>query len=339
MISDQLSLELAGFPTAIRPMRASVAEAPFSSPEYLFEVRWDGLRGILARDTKGVVRLQGRNLEDLGHLFPDVLLAGERLTPGTAVDGVMVVTDTEGRPNPAQLRQWLDGGPGDGTGAFLAFDLLFSAGRPLLRQPLLRRRARLRRDVASGGPLVVPDHVETEGTELFEACLEQGLPGIVAKHRESPYVPGQTSPLWLSVSAAKTDDFVVVGWTPGSPFSALVVAYHELGRLLPAGSVGGGFTPQEAIDLGHRLAELATADCPLSPPPIVTGSVQWCRPELVVRLRYSEWAADGTIRFPIFERLQPSVNPFDCVRHRPRVVIEGRARTGTIPHSLARFPF
>src|SRR5262249_61317276 len=87
-------------------------------------------------------------------------------------------------------------------------------GRSLLRQPLHKRRARLERAVTTGGRLFVPYHIDTQGVELYEACLDRGLEGVMAKHRDSTYVPGQRSPFWLKVKAVKSDDFVVIGSPP-----------------------------------------------------------------------------------------------------------------------------
>jgi bifunctional non-homologous end joining protein LigD len=71
----------------------------------------------------------------------------------------------------------------------------------------------------------------------------------------------------------------------------------------------------------------------------MTAPVHWCRPEVVISIRYSEWAPDGTLRFPIFNGLRPEVHPAECVRHRPRVVLAGRTPPGTPAYDLARFPF
>src|SRR5207249_4376859 len=82
------------------------------------------------------------------------------------------MTDQEGRPDYAALRRRLAAGAVETDAAslaFLAFDALYLRGRSLLRQPLERRRARLSRGVSPGGHLFVPEHIETEGVELFEA--------------------------------------------------------------------------------------------------------------------------------------------------------------------------
>jgi bifunctional non-homologous end joining protein LigD len=339
---DNLPFELEGFPTAIRPMQAVSAEAPFSSSEYIFEVKWDGLRCVLFVDPDGTVHLQDRGLGDLTAQLPELASAAAgAVPPGTILDGELVVTDEDGRPDYATLRRRIaaPGGEPGAPVAFLAFDLLFLEGKPQLRQPLVRRKARLRKAVTSGGHLYVPDHIQGEGVELYEACLERGLEGVMAKHRDSTYVPGQRSPFWLKVKAVKSDDFVILGFTPGEPFGALLVGYHEQGRLLPCGSVVGGYDRQQAAQLRERLEELRTPDCPLEPAPIMTAPVEWVRPELVVSVRYSEWSPDGTLRFPIFNGLRPEIHPAECVRHRPRVIAEGRSRLPAAVYDLTRFPF
>src|SRR5437899_7549629 len=265
---DQLSIELESFPDEVRPMQAASAEAPFSSPEYLFEVKWDGLRCILFRDHDGNVRLQDRGLTDLTADVPEVVKAAKRVPPGSVIDGELVATDTDGRPDYPRLRQRLAAGArmkDEIPTAYLAFDALYLEGRPLQRQPVVRRRARLAKAVEAGGHIFVPDHIEEDGVELFEACLERGLEGVVAKHRLSPYVAGQRSPFWHKVKAVKSDDFVVIGWIGERRLDGLVVEYHEDGRLLPCGTVGGGYDAYATRVLQERLRELRTEQSPLEP--------------------------------------------------------------------------
>jgi DNA ligase D-like protein (predicted ligase) len=344
-MADQLAIELDGSPTAIRPMQAVSAEAPFSSSEYLFEVKWDGLRCLLFVGWDGQVHLQDRALNDITAQLPELHGIGRQVAPGSVLDGELVATDEQGRPDLHALRRRLGGGPelaDTAPLAYLAFDVLHVSGRPQARQPLHRRRARLLRAVTPGGHLFVPYHIDTEGVELYEACLERGLEGVMAKHRDSTYVPGQRSPFWLKVKAVKSDDFVVIGSTegrPGEPFGALLVGYHELGRLLPCGTVGGGYDDDVAQAIAARVAELRAETSAMQPAPLVTAPVRWCRPELVISVRYSEWAPDGTLRFPIFNALRPEVHPSECVRHRPRVVLAGRTPPGTPAYDLTRFPF
>ena len=339
---DQLQIELESFPTELRPMQAASAEAPFSSPDYLFEVKWDGLRCLVFRDRDGGVRVQDRGLNDLTADVPEVVAASKRIPPGSVIDGELVATDPDGRPDYPRLRQRLVGGAALRDKipvAYLAFDALYLEEKPLLRQPVFRRRARLQKAVEAGGHIFVPDHIDEDGVELFEACLERGLEGVVAKHKQSPYVAGQRSPFWLKVKAVKSDDFVVIGWTGDKPFDALVVGYHEDGRLLPCGTVGGGYDEAAIKAVCDALVDLASETSSLEPPPIMTKPVHWVRPELVVSIRYSEWSPNGTLPFPIFKVLRHEVHQAEAVRHRPRVVISGHVKPGSLAYDLTRFPF
>src|ERR1700682_653203 len=340
--SDQLQIDLESFPDELRPMQAASAEAPFSSPEYVFEVKWDGLRLIVFRDRDGGVRLMDRGLNDLTADLPEVAHAARRIPPGSVIDGELVATDNEGRPHYPRRRERLVGGAAlkdKIPTAYLAFDALSLEDKPLFRQPVIRRRAKLSKAVEAGGHIFVPDHIDEDGGELFEACLERGLEGVVAKHKLSPYVPGQRSPFWLKVKAVKSDDFVVIGWAGEQPVDALVVGYHEDGRLLPCGTVGGGYDEAATRTIREALAELGTHESPRDPPPVMVNPVQWVKPELVVSVRYSEWSPDGTLRFPIFNGLRPEVDPSEAVRHRPRVVISGHIKPGSLAYDLTRFPF
>jgi DNA ligase D-like protein (predicted ligase) len=340
--AGQLQIELESFPSDVRPMQAASAEAPFSSEEYLFEVKWDGLRCIVFRDPQGHVRVHDRGLNDLSADVPEVMSAAKRIPPGSVIDGELVATDQDGRPDYTRLRERLTAGASmrdEIPVAYLAFDALYLEEKPLMRQPVVRRRARLRKAVEAGGHIFVPDHIDEDGVELFEACLERGLEGVVAKHKQSLYVPGQRSPFWLKVKAVKSDDFVVIGWTGERPFDALVVGYHEDGRLLPCGTVGGGYDQSATQAIRDALVEMASEVSFLQPPPIMTRPVHWVRPELVVSVRYSEWSPDGTLRFPIFNGLRPEVHPAEAVRHRPRVVITGHVKPDSRAYGLTRFPF
>src|SRR4030081_677465 len=340
--SDQLQIDLESFPDELRPMQAASAEAPFSSPDYVFEVKWDGLRCIVFRGMDRNVRLLDRGLHDITADLPEVVAAAKRIPPGSVIDGELVATDPEGRPDYPRLRERLAGGAelrDKIPTAYLAFDALYMDDKPLLRQPVTRRRARLSKAVEAGGHIFVPDHIDEDGVELFEACLERGLEGVVAKHKQSPYVAGQRSPFWLKAQTGKSGDFVVIGGTGEQPFDALVVGYHEDGRLLPCGTVGGGYDEAAIRAVRESLVELETEDSPLDPPPIMISPVHWVRPELVVSVRYSEWSPDGTLRFPIFNGMRPEIQPSEAIRHRPRVVTSGHVKPGSLAYDLTRFPF
>jgi len=188
------------------PMLA-VPATPFDSPDYDFEVKWDGIRALAAVETMGW-RLWGRGRADYTARYPELDVL-RRLPAGTLVDGELVAFDAEGQPDLpwllrrhgltdpwriAQARHWC-------SVRYVLFDLLYHAGRCLLREPLLRRREVLaetcqRLDAAD---VRFSEGVVGQGKALYAAALAQGHEGVMAKHLASTYRPGRRSAAWRKI--------------------------------------------------------------------------------------------------------------------------------------------
>ena len=178
--------------------------APFDSPQYSFEIKWDGIRALAAVDASGW-RLWGRERADYTERYPglDVL---RRLPAGTLVDGELVTFDAEGRPDlPRLLRRhgltdaWQIGQAWRWCPVrYVLFDLLHHAGRSLLCEPLARRRDILAEVCAEFQlrELLFSASLVGAGTALYAAALARGHEGVVAKHLASSYRPGRRSPAW-----------------------------------------------------------------------------------------------------------------------------------------------
>src|SRR3989449_2311883 len=78
-------------PRALVPMRPRLASRAFNSPEYLFELKWDGIRALAANDANGI-RVTDRSGGDLLPAVPE--LRELRLPEGMVLDGEIVVCDS-----------------------------------------------------------------------------------------------------------------------------------------------------------------------------------------------------------------------------------------------------
>jgi bifunctional non-homologous end joining protein LigD len=206
-VTDQLSLRLdPALPRlpSLRPMLARPLPAPFDSAAHLFEPVWGGARalaliGPAAQAGAGDVRLVAED----GTVGPAPLdLAGlaARVDARSAVlDGEVVVVDDAGRLDRDEMARRLAGEPGRPM-SYLAFDLLDLDGRSLLNLTLDRRRALLRQVLRPGDEAVAVPAIASEGRALFEAVTGQGLYGIRARQRASPYLPGVRSRLWRTIA-------------------------------------------------------------------------------------------------------------------------------------------
>lgn len=242
-MTDQLSLrletDLPNLPETLRPMLPRLLPEAFDSQEHLFEPSWGGLRtlafiGPAETPGGGDVRLVDGDGREVGASLPELAGLAVRVDARSAVlDGELVVVDARGRADGAELARRIEGRNGRAV-AYLAFDLLHLDGRSLLSLPLFRRRDLLRRVLRPGDEVVAVPAIAAEGRALFDAVAAQGIAGVMARQRTSPYLSGVRSRLWRFVptspriagdgDASAEDDSDTLAEPPVGPASAPVLA-------------------------------------------------------------------------------------------------------------------
>lgn len=304
-----------GIPHDLAPMRPRLASSAFNSPDHLFELKWDGLRAFAARDRDGL-RITDRSGGDLLRALPE--LAELPIPEGALVDGEIVVCDSRGRPSYELLAGRL--GPraakrGRGP-LFVAFDLLYEQGRPLLAKPLEERRRRLLALELRGRTIGVPEHLEADGEPFLEVIAEHGLEGIVAKRRTSTYLPGARTSDWLKCHVTPRSDVVLGGLAEDDTHAALRAL---CGRYSDNGTVV--FAGEAAVPtyLGRWLDEATrafTADAsPFALPIPLRASVRWLRPRLVAIVEHA--GERGSLRDARFRALRFDGKLEDCRLEEP----------------------
>jgi ATP-dependent DNA ligase len=211
-VSDQLSLSLTGdvarLPRSVRPMMPKPADAAFDSDEHVFEPRWGGRRVLAFIEPGGGahalrLRLIDENGRDLAPFFPELATLPDLVGDLPAIlDGELVLPDKSGRMDREAFAGRIDHGrTADVVPVYLAFDVLWAGGRPIIAQPLQRRREHLARIVHSSAELVVLPGVVRDGMDLYFAVAQQGLRGVMARHLRGPYLPGRRSDLWRWIAS------------------------------------------------------------------------------------------------------------------------------------------
>ena len=164
------------------PIRAK--EVP-AGDAWLHEVKFDGYR-VQAHKVGSQVVIYSRNGHDFTERFPPIAqLLHELPAKATVLDGEVVASDADGRPNFARLHvRWTR----PGTIRLWAFDLLAFNGRDFRLQPLVKRQARLQALLERFGcPAVSQSEPFEDGLALLRVAEERGLEGIVSKRRDTPY--------------------------------------------------------------------------------------------------------------------------------------------------------
>ncbi|RJQ46132.1 MAG: DNA ligase D [Gaiellales bacterium] len=317
----------AALPATVEPMLATLAAGPFDSPGYLFEVKYDGMRALARLDAGGSLSIRSRKGTEQAPRFPELGgLAGNFLARELIADGEIVALDERGvsRFQLLQERLNLTGEAAIRSAAarvpayYFVFDLLYLDGRDLRDLPLDERRGILERVLLPHGHVRLSEIFEASGTAFFAAARENGLEGIMAKRRDSPY-RGRRSRDWLKVKVTREQEFVVGGYTAPAGtrrhLGALLLGFYEGDDLVFAGSVGSGFSEAELVRLGELLEPLASAEPPFAAPPDGRG-VTWVKPELVASVKFAEWTREGSLRQPVYLGLRDDVAPRDVVREQ-----------------------
>ena len=308
-------------PAKVEPMLATLADRPFSDPNWLFEIKWDGVRA-LARTENGDLTLLARAGGDITKRYPELASLPEALAAHEAIlDGEIVALDARGHSDFERLQERMHvRAPSEHLVTqipvvYFVFDLLYCDGYDLRKSPLLERKQLLSRVMHASGRFRYSDHQLEKGKELFELAEKNGLEGILAKRTDSPYV-SERSPYWVKLKVTQTVDAVVGGWTeprtPALSFGSLLLGLYEGKKLRFIGHVGSGFDAKKQKELSGRLKELAAPACPFESVPVTNEKPSWVSPELVARVKFSGWTDEHALRHPVFVALREDARPADC---------------------------
>jgi bifunctional non-homologous end joining protein LigD len=340
-------LEGKAFPLAL----AKLVEHQFDGADWLFELKYDGVRALAIRDGE-TVRIFGRNQREITARYPEAALALHAL-PGDrfVLDGEIIVPDESGRPSFQLLQRRINVEDRREIARlslalpvyYEAFDLLAFGDFDLRPLELETRKALLARLVKGEGPVRYADHVLERGREFYEAAARAKLEGIIAKRRNAPY-RGTRGGDWLKIKCPVFDNFVIGGWTEpeGSRahFGALLLGQYEPGGAMRFVSrVGTGFDESLLRELARLMNARTRADSPFRPPrrgePAVPRTSRFCEPSLVCEVQFTEWTDDGGVRHPSFKRLLDGVDPRTCVYHGPIADADQTATNGNSDGSSA----
>lgn len=303
-------------PVNLKPMRASAIREPFNDAEWLFEIKWDGYR-TLAYVEDGKAQLRSRNNLASNHKFPIIAHVLQTFGLNAVFDGEMVMLNEQGKPDFQALQNWKSNKKS--ILVYYVFDILWLNGFNLLQEPLWKRKEILRKLLPAGNGIIrYCDHVEECGKEFYEVVKKNQLEGILAKHRESIYVPGEKTRRWLKLTMKKRESRVIGGWTESEnrrSFKSLLFGYFEKGKFIHEGHAGGGFKEKEMPVILELLKKIEIKQSPFDGKVVTDRGTHWVKPQLVIEVEYAARTDAGHIRKPaIFLGFRSDVRAKDVVK-------------------------
>ena len=301
-------------------MLAQPKEAAFTSKDWIFEIKWDGIRAISYIDD--ALSLRSRNGKELKHNFPEldelktlassVVLDGEIVVMSEGKADFQTLLERANTSNPRDIEYLASKFPA----TYIVFDILEKDGNPLTSLPLIERKRMLREQVKEGSRVVFSFFVEEEGEAYYQAALKKGIEGIIAKKKDSLYESGVRSDKWLKIKRVASCDCVIFGYTKGegareSTFGALILGLYDKDKPVYVGKVGTGFSDNLMETLLKVFKPLEVQEKTLEAAD-VPERIAWLKPELVCEVGYQSVTNDGKLRMARFRGLRADKTPFEC---------------------------
>ena len=297
-------------------MLATLTDAPFDDPDWLFEDKYDGFR-MVSEIRGGTVTLYSRNGKIISHSYVEVAQALESVKGDAVIDGELVALGKDGVSHFQLLQNALRH---QANLLYCVFDLMFGDGEDLRKLPLLERKERLKAILPRHRLIAFSRHRKADGKKFFAEAEKKGLEGIMAKRADSPYASGGRTADWLKVKTAQRQEVVIAGFTAPRRtrpfFGALVLAVREDDAWRYIGHVGTGFSHQVLEELHRKLMKLKTAKSPFPAKVKDERVMTWVRPSLVAEVKFAEWTSKGELRQPVYLGLRSDKNATDVVREK-----------------------
>ncbi len=286
---------------------------------YSFQVKWDGVR-ILSFVKEGKVRLQNKKLKDRTLQYPELfhlplhlnfsqgILDGEmtHLAGGLPIFSALLKRDLSVKD--FKISYLSKKYPV----TYFVFDILYCEGEYLFKYPFWKRQEILREKVREGDFVKIVGNHE-KGKELMARVKGDKGEGVVAKEKNSPYLPGKKESSWLKIKVRRKQLCTLGGFILKKDrlSSLLLGAYGEEG-LYYLGRVGTGLKEKEWEVLKGFLQERKISRPPFINPPSLEAGLFWVEPVLALWIEFFEWTGELKLRAPSIKGFSPS-SPRDCI--------------------------
>jgi len=299
----------------LSPMLIAENKPPFDHPDWIYELKWDGVRCVAYLDKGGTVLRNKRN-KDVTAIYPELGQIHRQAKGRCILDGEIFVMHN-GKPdffemqrrslmtNPFKIKLAADKLPA----SFVAFDILYLDGDQLTDRPLSGRKELLTRSVAESERIAVSRFIDGRGKELYKAAELQGLEGIVAKRKDSRYYFGKRTKDWIKCKALLDDDFVVCGYYIKSENLVSVILGSYADGLVYQGHVAMGISRRD-FERFQAVKAVKKVEYYVDFPDFEGAA--WLAPRFVCKVEYMERTKNGGLRQPVYKGLRDDKTPEDC---------------------------
>ncbi|MDR7811306.1 ATP-dependent DNA ligase [Lacrimispora sp.] len=297
----------------ISPMLISEMVEPFDSPNFIYEIKWDGIRTLSFLDTKTDMRNKRNKLmipifPELEGLYRQVktkcIIDHELLVLKNGIPDFYEVQKRALMSNSFKIKLAADKYPA----SVIAYDILYYKDKDITMLPLMERKKYLTDVVIENHLISVSRFIENDGIKLFELVKEKGLEGTVAKRKDSLYWQGKRTKDWVKCKIMSTDDCVICGYIPKeNNMTSLVLGQYDDDVLVYKGHVTLGVSLRVLKEHKYKVIDYS----PFGYVPPGNDDCVWLAPELVCIVESMPTEKEG-FRQPVFKGIRDDKPAMEC---------------------------
>ncbi len=283
--------------TKFTPMLLGEVNEPFDSDEYLFEIKYDGIRSLLYISKDGVV-IKNRYGVDITDMFPELHNLNKYVKGDVIFDGEIIMFDNskvsfsklQKRIHLKNKKTILYISKTDPV-LFVCFDILYE-NKDLINLELLKRKEILDKYIDTDA-FVKSKYILSKGTKLFDVIKKMSMEGIVAKKVNSTYQINERSNDWLKIKNYQVDELMVIGYInkSNSYVISLLLAKMDKEKLYYVGKV--------SIGKKRKLASMVINTEKIKPIlEVKEKDVIYIKPKIKCKVHYLERTPKGHLRHP-----------------------------------------
>ena len=302
----------------ISPMLIGADGDAFDSPDYIYELKWDGERYIAYLDPMEGTELRNKRNVKMLPKVPELAEMHKQIRKRCILDGELMVMK-DGKPDfyEIQKRSLMSNTfkiellSKQYPANFVVFDILYYDNRDITLLPLVERKQYLKKVLQmETARFAVSRTIPEHGLSLYQLAEQQNLEGIVAKRKDSIYIEGKRTKDWIKIKNLKDEDYVVCGYIyKDNHMISIVLGQYDDAQLIYKGHVTLGV----GGDNFRIIKSTAKIDKPAFQPPAGNEDAVWITPSLVCTVKFMDYTSNGGMRQPVFKGLRYDKSPKDCI--------------------------
>lgn len=286
------------------PMLLEEIEKPFDKEEYIYELKFDGVRATLHVGPK-LFKIFGRNKTEITNLYPELKEIQTKISQNVIFDGEIVLF-YNGKPSFSKLQERIHVKNKEKIAyfkenmpvCFVCFDCLYINGQDLTNKPLLERK-KILETFNDNDFFIKTKYIEKEGKKLFKEVKKKDLEGIIAKKKNSVYEINTRSDAWIKIKNFKKETFFIGGYyeKPENAVVSLYLGEYQNNQFSFVGKVSMGKKQsmyqklkKEAIKKVSPFSDFKDKDC------------VYIKPHLQCEIWYLERTKENHLRQPVFKK-------------------------------------